>query len=93
MISKLCLCKQLRAGAATCGRGKVQHIDKVCVNHGALGTCFPKQKAGQRTETNVLSTLVPRVRFSSHDFIYLKLQVPSNQWKSGTRHQIENFLP
>lgn len=46
MISKLCLCRQLRAGAAACGRGKVQHLDEVHVNLRALGTCFPKQKAG-----------------------------------------------
>lgn len=46
MISELCLCKELRASAAACGRGKVQHIDGVCVNPRALGTYLPKGKTG-----------------------------------------------
>lgn len=57
------------------------------------GLAFPSRRLGQRTETKVLATLTTKVRFGFHVVIHLKLQAPSNPWKSGTRHHIENFLP
>lgn len=53
MISELCLCKQLRAGAAACGRSKVWQFDEACVNPRALGNSLPRAERRNKSSCNL----------------------------------------
>lgn len=69
------------------------HWRSMCQPYGTEDLRSQGEDWEQRTETQVLTTLSTTMRFSSHVFMHLKLQVASNHLKNGTRHHIENFLP